>query len=523
MGLSEKCPKRKHKRGQRPNITGCGTKDKDLERYGPWNMADVSNFTEAEKRRLLATALKIALTIVMKNHIYVFGGQLRRQKEGGAIGLELTGQLAKIYMIWWDKEFAKKLNQLEISYALYKRYVDDTTNATVFPGYGCVIRNEKIKIDNNKEAIDQQKEPDEVTMDLLLKIANSIHESTQFTAEYPSKYTDGKQPVLNLKVWIEKKDGRNFIMYEHYRKEVATVTTVHARSATSSRQKKTIMTQELLTIMKNCSRRLDITVRNTHINNYMLRMQYSGHNRTTRYDVYNSAKKAYERQVEKSRTDAEPLYRPKTWRRVARKKGKIEKRKNWYKTNGNESVIFVPCTPNETLKKAYEQKIDESPFNIKVIERGGKKLKDVLHKKDPFKSKDCGRDNCFVCTTGGKGDCTKENVNYSIQCMGECNNRDIYHGESSYNTYTRGCEHLQKFNKKDTKSMLVQHCNLVHQGQETNFQMNVTGTFHNDSTKRQITEGLQIERTPTNRLMNSKTEWNMPSMPSCVVTRLSER
>ena len=53
--------------------------------------------------------------------------------------------------------------------------------------------------------------------------------------------------------------------------------------------------------------------------------------------------------------------------------------------------------------------------------------------------------------------------------------------------------------------------------------MDVTGIFHKDATKRQITEGLQIERTPNNRLMNSKTEWNTPSMPACVVTRLSER
>ena len=45
----------------------------------------------------------------------------------------------------------------------------------------------------------------------------------------------------------------------------------------------------------------------------------------------------------------------------------------------------------------------------------------------------------------------------------------------------------------------------------------------NDEFLRQIYEGHEIERTPQARLMNSKSEWNTPSMPECVVTRLSER
>ena len=32
------------------------------------------------------------------------------------------------------------------------------------------------------------------------------------------------------------------------------------------------------------------------------------------------------------------------------------KKRSWYKREGAESVIFVPCTANEELKKKYEQK-----------------------------------------------------------------------------------------------------------------------------------------------------------------------
>ena len=108
----------------------------------------------------------------------------------------------------------------------------------------------------------------------------------------------------------------------------------------------------------------------------------------------------------------------------------MEQKKSWYKTNGNQSVIFVPCTPNETLKKAYEHEIRQSKFKIKVVERGGTKLKDILHKKDPFKKTNCGRKDCFICTTGGSGNCSRENISYQIKCTEECRTKDLYSGET---------------------------------------------------------------------------------------------
>ena len=72
----------------------------------------------------------------------------------------------------------------------------------------------------------------------------------------------------------------------------------------------------------------------------------------------------------------------------------------------------------------------------------------------------------------------------------ECDIKDTYYGETSYNAYTRGGEHLHKYDSNDPKSIMFQHDNLVHEGRKCEYQMSVTGTFHNDSTKRQIAEGL---------------------------------
>ena len=160
----------------------------------------------------------------------------------------------------------------------------------------------------------------------------------------------------------------------------------------------------------------------------------------TRYDIFNAATKAHQKMVEESREGIRPLHRPKMWNRTKIKNKKLRKRNNWYKSGGAESIIFVPCTPNEDLKKRYEEEIRKSKFNIKIVERSGNKIRNLLHRKDPFKKESCDRPNCFVCTSDGKGKqiCNKENIVYKISCTEECKNHDLYKGETSYSAYTRG-------------------------------------------------------------------------------------
>ena len=60
----------------------------------------------------------------MKNHVYTFDNEIRKQTKGGPIGLKLTGVLAQIFTIWWDKEFAARLDEMSIVVRMNKRYVD---------------------------------------------------------------------------------------------------------------------------------------------------------------------------------------------------------------------------------------------------------------------------------------------------------------------------------------------------------------------------------------------------------------
>ena len=58
-------------------------------------------------------------------------------------------------------------------------------------------------------------------------------------------------------------------------------------------------------------------------------------------------------------------------------------------------------------------------YRMKVVEKGGTKIVDLLHKA----GQDCGRDRCLLCATKQKEgkknsqDCSKRNCVYKTYCM----------------------------------------------------------------------------------------------------------
>ena len=78
---------------------------------------------------MIALALESGITAVMKSYMYRFNDDIYLQKGGGPIGLELTGAIARVFMLWWDDQFMKRLQeataQLDWNLYFYMRYVDD--------------------------------------------------------------------------------------------------------------------------------------------------------------------------------------------------------------------------------------------------------------------------------------------------------------------------------------------------------------------------------------------------------------
>ena len=61
-------------------------------------------------------------------------------------------------------------------------------------------------------------------------------------------------------------------------------------------------------------------------------------------------------------------------------------------------VFFVPHTENSVLAKRIRDKLkafeEISTIRVKLVERTGEKLCDILHKSNPWEAINCQRDDC---------------------------------------------------------------------------------------------------------------------------------
>ena len=115
--------------------------------------------------------------------------------------MDIMGELAKVFMVWWDKQVLRKLSDLGITPSLYKRYVDDMNVATdpvdenvAYVG-GSLIRSD--------EGTSDGIEPDERTFNIIRDVGSEIHRSIQLTRDVPSDNADRKILILDLKCWRE--------------------------------------------------------------------------------------------------------------------------------------------------------------------------------------------------------------------------------------------------------------------------------------------------------------------------------
>ena len=222
-GLRDYCPSRKSTLGRKPTITGQAF-SKAEKKENIWHPPKNNKPDDETVKKMISKALEVGINTVMKTHVYKFAGETRTQKQGGAIGLELTGEIAGVFMSWWDKQMRKKIEEENIKTVIYKRYVDDIN---------LIVEVKK----GTKE--------DEL-WNKIKRVGDSIHGSIQLETDYPDKYPDQKVPILDIKVWVTEESR---IMHEFYSKPVSSKAVVDARSAMPLKNRRTVLTQNILRIL----------------------------------------------------------------------------------------------------------------------------------------------------------------------------------------------------------------------------------------------------------------------------------
>ena len=258
-----------------------------------------------EKIKMLGVAIERLILVTMKNHIYSFKSVKRLQKSGCGTGLDATGELGDLFMLWWDGIFTKILKDCQLNMDIFVRFKDDIN----------ILMN-KLLVENNqiRELLgdiyvapgNYEGNMEDYTADIVCKIANTVSDMISFTYDTPGMNKDNKLPVLDVKVCV---NSENKILHDFYEKPTRNPKVILASSALSWAQKRSIHTQEILRRLKNTSEDLGQEVQNSHIANYLLRMKLCGYSQKFRKEVFLSAKNAYKEIYQKSKSENTPIFR----------------------------------------------------------------------------------------------------------------------------------------------------------------------------------------------------------------------
>ena len=165
---------------------------------------------------MLRKVVEIGVKTLMRNHLYQFEGKVRIQREGGSIGLAATGVIARIRMGRWSHKFKDMCRSNSLTLDMYKAYVDDENLLwrSMEKGRRWNWRRVEWRREWYEEDIEKAEEDDIRMMREVVAMANTLERDIQLTMDVPSTNSDGKLPVLDLKMWIEEREGERGEKYE---------------------------------------------------------------------------------------------------------------------------------------------------------------------------------------------------------------------------------------------------------------------------------------------------------------------
>ena len=327
---------------------------------------------------------------------------------------------------------------------------------------------------------------------------------------------------------------------------------IHKSSALSEKTKVSSLSQDLIRRMKNTSESIPDKVRIDIVNEYSDQLLSSGYSPTQTQDIIEAGLKGYENLLKKCVRGEAKLHKSAAegaGMRMRKKllgkstwfqKKKKEKRKGKERRGSNEplsdftTVMFVSQTHNGILAKRL-QKVENNISRltgerIKIVERSGRTIKQLMIKSNPWAGGPCGREKCLPCLFSDEPiNCFAKGVVYDITCK-KCKeeaddgkNVPVYRytGTTSRSLHERGKEHLKGFLNKDENNALNKHSEDKHDGEFVEFEMKIVKQ-HFSAFSRLIHESVRIDRSSRDNsisILNSKSEWGFNKLPRLVIER----
>ena len=99
----------------------------------------------------------------------------------------------------------------------------------------------------------------------------------------------------------------------------------------------------------------------------------------------------------------------------------------------------------------------------------------------------------------------------------ECSRK--YRGQTGRSIFERVNEHFKAYTEKKEDSVLFQHSEQYHDGQEFQLNIKIISRCFGKPTTRLITEAVFINELGDDETLNSRKEWSYVKLPRATITR----
>ena len=149
------------------------------------------------------------------------------------------------------------------------------------------------------------------TLRQLREMANSLEPDIRMKEDVGSNYTDNKLPMLDVKLWVEKKEGGGEeIMYNFYEKPMVSKIVLMERSSLPIKSKIQILVQEVVRRKRNTSPNEKKEVVEGILSQFMMKLKMSGYSKQQRWEILKSGTRKYNNLVRQEKEGKRRLNRP---------------------------------------------------------------------------------------------------------------------------------------------------------------------------------------------------------------------
>ena len=590
--------------GVKPGITSTDVMSKKSKLDKQWYYPR-DKITEEQERDIISRCTEIAVRTLFEKFTYNFGGKNYLQSKGGPIGARITMACARLVMQDWGEELTTILLKADLKLTLFKTYVDDGRLAGTILRMGmryCKIE-KRFKHTPHDEMMDRMLEDSGENRNarmarMCLPAMEDINPDLKFTTEVESDFPGGWLPTLDF---MTKLNPDGTINHTYFQKSMKTPFVVMERSAMSIKQKHNILANEMIRRMSNVNKEgTDSEEKCRVVEEFTQELKSSGWPRRDAREMVVNGLLGWMRKHQRREDNHQSFYRSAASTLSMRTRKKLTEKADWYKGKSNgdaldtipeeqgearphqlaskkrkrdekdqqpkpkkndiKGVINCPCTPGGELARRIRAGEEElrgpTGYVVKVVEKVGTKIIDMVHKTNPWRGQDCERGGCMHCKTKvrtGKYTsqcCKKRNLVYETWCI-SCEEAAIkvikeqgeesketeketrrkidniqqykYIGESCRSVFERGFEHTNDLEQLNPKSHMLRHCIEIHQGEpleKIEFGIKVV-QYTRTSFERQILESVKIQLNRNHHILNSKSEYNRCALPR-LATKIGE-